>query len=205
MLFGASAAVNSACQSKPEEKQARAAQAAASDPGYALVATIKEIMMSTIDPSADVVWNAVHTVVAKDGTVDIKPVNDEQWKEVRYAALRIAEGTNLLRMPGRHVAHPGEKSETPGVELEPAEMEKLINDDLAGFRRRADDLRKAALDALAAIDAKDTEKLFIVGEHIDQACENCHLKYWYPNQVLPPGYEEPPPAAPAGAAPKSAR
>ena len=38
------------------------------------------------------------------------------------AAIRIIEGGNLLTVPGRDVAPPGTKSETPGVEVlkEPA-------------------------------------------------------------------------------------
>jgi hypothetical protein len=32
--------------------------------------------------------------------------------------------------------------------------------------------------------------LIDAGEKMDNACENCHTTYWYPNQVLPPGYEQ---------------
>ena len=31
-----------------------------------------------------------------------------------------------------------------------------------------------------AIDAKDAMALSASGEGLDIACENCHLKYWYP-------------------------
>jgi len=34
--------------------------------------------------------------------------------------------------------------------------------------------------ALKAIDAKNVMGLLDAGEGIDNACENCHLKYWYP-------------------------
>jgi hypothetical protein len=33
---------------------------------------------------------------------------------------------------------------------------------------------------LDAIDAKDSARLFEVGGEIDEACEACHLVYWYP-------------------------
>jgi len=67
-------------------------------------------------------------------------------------------------------------------------MEALVNKDRQGWNRRAGALREAALAALQAIDAKDREKMFETGEQLEMACENCHLQYWYPNQVLPPGY-----------------
>jgi hypothetical protein len=89
-------------------------------------------------------------------------------------------------MPGRHVAGPGEKSETPGVELEPSEMEDLINKDRSAWMMRATKLHEAGLEAIKAIDAHDSQKVFEVGEQIEQACENCHRQYWYPNEQIPP-------------------
>jgi len=42
-------------------------------------------------------------------------------------------------------------------------------------------LHDATMPALQAIDAKNADGLLDAGELIDNACENCHLKYWYPN------------------------
>ena len=92
----------------------------------------------------------------------------------------------MLMIPGRRVARPGEKSETPGVELEPEEMDALIAKDPAAFHKRAADLRTAALEVLDAVDKKDADKVFAIGEHIERACENCHTHYWYPNEKIPP-------------------
>ena len=89
-------------------------------------------------------------------------------------------------VPGRHVARPGEKSETPGVELEPAEMEVLIAKDMTAWHKRAKALHEAGLAALQAIDAKDAQKVFEVGEQIQRACEGCHSEYRYPNEKIPP-------------------
>jgi hypothetical protein len=193
-LFGVSVLLSTAC--RPASKEDKGAV----QPDFTNRSTIKDLMLGVVDPSADVVWNAVHSTVADAGVLDVKPQNDEEWANVRYGAIRLIEATNLLMIPGRKVAREGERSEAPGVELEPQEMEKLINDDVPGFRKRALALREASIEALQAIEAKDADKVFIVGEHIERACENCHLKYWYPNQVLPPGYEEPPPAQQSSAA-----
>jgi cytochrome c556 len=88
-------------------------------------------------------------------------------------------------MPGRKVALPHEKSDTPGVELEPAEMQVLIDKDRAAFNGRAKALHEAGMAAVAAADAKDPQKLFEVGEQIERACETCHMAYWYPNEKIP--------------------
>jgi hypothetical protein len=168
------------------------APAAASDtPPYQPAATVKDIMQSIVDPSADVVWGAVTTVQTAKGTIDTVPKTPEDWLKVRHGAVGLSEGANLLMMPGRHVAQPHEKSETPGVELEPSEMEVLINKDRPAFYERAKALHEAGMAAIAAAEAKDSQKLFEVGEQIERACENCHAHYWYPNEKVPPVPDSP--------------
>ena len=115
------------------------------------------------------------------GITHKEPRTDEEWKEVRRHALVLLEAPNLLIMEGRKVANPGEKAENPQVELQPEEIQKLIDSDRPSFVRRARRLQDAAAMALKAIDVKDRDALFRSLESIDHACENCHLHYWYPN------------------------
>ncbi len=163
----------------------RAEAPSTSAPAYIPTATVKDLMLSIVDPSADVVWLSVTTVHSEKGIVETKPRNDEEWLKVRHGAIALAEAANLLMMPGRKVAPPGHKSETPGIELEPEEMDVLIAKDRATWNQRAKALHDAATEVLAAVDAKDAEKVFEIGEHIELACENCHTHYWYPNEVIP--------------------
>jgi hypothetical protein len=155
-------------------------------PEYSPTATIKDIMDAIVDPSADVVWESVQTIVTPAGVDERQPRTDEEWAAVRRGAIRVVEGTNLLMMPGRHVARPHEKSETPGVELEPEEIEKNINKDRAQWNKLAKGLYDTSMEALKAIEAKDVNALIDIGGRMDTACENCHMTYWYPNQPLPP-------------------
>ena len=170
-----------ACQ----RAQEAAPPAASPKPEFLPEATIKDLMLGIIDGAADDVWLSVTTVVSDKGVEDTRPTNDEEWDKVRYGALTLVEASNLLTMPGRRVALPGEKSVAPGVELEPEEMEKLINADLAGWATRAKALHDAAMLAVRAAEAKDADKIFEVGETIEHACEGCHRAYWYPNEQIP--------------------
>jgi hypothetical protein len=176
--------LTAACQQQPAQTQTQAAPA--DPPEYFPTATVKDLMQSVVDPSADVVWLSVTTVQSAKGTLETAPHTDEEWTKVRHGAIVLTEAANLLMVPGRHVARPGEKSDTPGVELEPSEMEVLINKDPAAFHKRAKALHDAGLAALQAIDAKDAPKVFEVGEQIERACEGCHSQYWYPNEKIPP-------------------
>jgi len=142
--------------------------------------TIKDLMDSLVDPSADALWESVATIVSAAGTEERQPKTPEQWADVRRKAITLIEATNLLVMEGRHVAKPGEKAENEEVELGPEEIEKLINEDRTTWVNNAHSLYDATMIALKAIDAKSASGLLDAGEGIDAACETCHLKYWYP-------------------------
>ena len=56
-------------------------------------ASIKDLMDSVIDPSADVLWGAAGTIVDKDESIqELSPKTPEEWLEMRRAAVRIIEG-----------------------------------------------------------------------------------------------------------------
>jgi hypothetical protein len=124
-------------------------------------------------------------VVDKDGFHELDPKTPEQWLDVRRAAVRIIEGGNLLMMPGREGAPPGTKSETPGVELEPAEITALIKKNRKSFDGFAKALQNVGLEALQASDTKNAALLLDLGARLDAVCESCHQTFWYPSVVAP--------------------
>jgi hypothetical protein len=181
MMFVVCAAMAAAsCQSKQPEQTSVADQ-----PPYTTTATIKDIMLHIVDPAGDMVWDSVTTVIDKQGLHETAPTTDEDWFKVRSGVITLIEASNLLMVPGRAMARPGEKSEAPGVELEPAEMEALVKKDLAGWNSRAKDLHNISLKVLEIVEKKDAQALFDIGEDLDKACENCHRAYWYPNEKIP--------------------
>jgi hypothetical protein len=166
-----------ACNSQQAQKSAQG------EPEFRTTATIKDIMDSMVDPGSDVIWDSVETVVSAKGTEEKQPRTDEEWKNVRNHAVMLMEATNLLLIPGRKVAQPGEKAEDPKVELAPEQIQTLIDQDRPAFIKFAHGLHDATMEAFKAIEKKDVEGLLNSGDGIDRACENCHLKYWYPNEA----------------------
>jgi hypothetical protein len=154
-----------------------------SPPPIQLNATVKDIMESMVDPSGDFLFEAVAEIGDENGVTQKAPKTDDEWKEVRNRAFVLLEAMNLAMMDGRKVAPPGDKSKFPEVELEPDQIQKLIDEDRQSFFRQAKKLQDAAVMTLAAVDKRDTKQLFTAIEHIDRACENCHLHYWYPKDA----------------------
>ena len=60
-----------------------------------------------------------------------------------------------------------------------------VQADRATFVAYARAMQGAALGALKAIEARDAAALLESGGNIDEACELCHKKFWYPGGGVP--------------------
>src|SRR4029434_3997523 len=92
------------------------APAASAQPEYIPTATVKDLMLSVVDPSADAVWLSVTAVMDEKGLNETAPKSDEEWAKVRHGAVTLMEAANLLMIPGRRVAQPRAQSHTPDSE-----------------------------------------------------------------------------------------
>lgn len=148
-------------------------------------ASIQELMQSIVDPSADALWDAVSTEVGPNGTEERQPQTKEEWDTVRRYAVALSEAANLLVQP-RMVSHHGKLEDAHVEGINDAQQVKAaIDADPAAFAAHAQALHAAAREALAAVDARNVKRLLDAGERIDAACEACHTRYWYPNDVKP--------------------
>jgi hypothetical protein len=183
VMASASASVLAACgQAEPPA----AAPAPVAGP-IKLTAGIQDIMKDMIDPAADFLWESVSTTDTIEGTEEKQPRTDEEWAEVRKHAIILTESANLILMPGRHVAGEGKTLEdhgTPG-NLTAAESEQAIAADRATFEGFGQALHDVGVAFLKAADERNPQGILGAGETMDQVCEGCHLKFWYPGQKIP--------------------
>jgi len=175
-------------------QQAPQPRASTRPSGSRPVATVQDLMLAMVDPSSDVVFEAVSTTISIRGQETKTPKNDHEWAVVRNNALTLVEAGNLLMMPGRRIASPASMAaadalaeestsvaeKASAIELTPDQIAKLVASDRATWIARAQELVAAATRALNATEKKDAEALLDSGDAIDAACEHCHLKYWYP-------------------------
>lgn len=121
-------------------------------PPFKAVADNKLLMQAVVDPNADIVWDAVKTIVTAKGTEDIRPHTEAEWTNVRNAAVALTESGNLMMMVPRAK-------------------------DGGEWMQRAQELIDTGEAAIRAADAKNADRLFTVGGDIYEACSNCHQKY----------------------------
>ena len=154
-------------------------------PEFRPTATVREIMGNMIDPSADVLWESVATIVSQAGIVDKRPRTDDEWAAVKRSAVTLVEATNLILID-RPTGRTEDISANPNIELSPAEIDELRKKDPETWKMFVKGLYDASIPALDAINKKDADALLNSGEALDVACENCHLHYWYPPNKTPP-------------------
>lgn len=116
------------------------------------VTTVLELMESVIAHAAEVYWGAVQVTVDETGVHERNPQTDEEWEAVWAAGLAIAESGNLLMMEPRAV-------------------------DGGAWMQFAVSLVDAGVEAAAAAEAQDVERVFAAGEQVYNVCSACHLRY----------------------------
>jgi hypothetical protein len=75
-------------------------------PPFDTTTSVKDLMANVMDPTADVVWGSVGTVMTKEGTFERAPANDDEWNAVKAGAITLVETGNLLLIPARSGGNP---------------------------------------------------------------------------------------------------
>jgi hypothetical protein len=148
------------------------------------VVSVKELMHDLIDPLSDNIFEAVKYDVDSKGTIETQPRTDEDWDKVRVGAVAMAEGVYLLKVR-RPFTPPGDNNNSAGPdfwELSPDQITAKVAADPVLWDAKIEALRNVGLEVLEIVKKKDVKALFEAGEDLDQACENCHIEYWYPSE-----------------------
>ena len=148
------------------------------------VVSVKELMRDMIDPASDFVFDAVGTIVTKKGRVERIPRTDADWDRIRIGAVTLAEGVYLLKIP-RPFAPAGDENNSAGpepFELSPAHIKEKLEADPVLWNAKIEALRNVGLEVIEIVKRKDVDELWDAAENLDQACETCHLEYWYPGE-----------------------
>ena len=178
---GASPAAGAAGAATPAPGEPGAAapgSAASANPASNM--SIRTIMAAMVDPSGDFLFESIADVADEHGITHKAPRTEQEWATERHHLQVLIDAPQLLIVPGRRAAEPGDRSSNPAIENEPEEVQRLLDTQHADFVLRADRLRQAATAGMKAADAQDTKALFTAITAIDKACESCHLHYWYP-------------------------
>jgi len=116
------------------------------------VASVKQIMNAIVMPNANVIYNAVGTIMTGAQVEEIAPKNDKEWAAVGDSAAAIVESGNMLLVGDRLV----DKREW------------------LSYTQRFIAAGKAAL---AAANEKKPDGVLAAGGDLNETCDACHEKY----------------------------
>jgi hypothetical protein len=148
------------------------------------IVSVKELMRDFIDPASDYVFDSIGTVIIKGKVTETMPRSDADWDKVRMGAVMLAEGVYLLKVP-RPFAPAGDENNSTGPEpeeLSPAQITAKLQKDPVLWNAKIEALRNVGLEVLEIVKKRDANELWDAADNLDQACENCHLEFWYPGE-----------------------
>ncbi len=134
-------------------------------PPFAVVADSRQLMLSVIEPAAEVYWDAVGVIMDEEGTHHIEPVGAAEWEAVENAAFVLAESGNLL----------------------------LLEDRARGrdhWRTMSRAMIEIGRRAVEAARARDPDAVFEAGGEVYLVCTGCHAVY--AAETLRPSYDADP-------------
>ena len=168
-----------ACAEKPAAPApAPSAPAASSIKPYA---TLQELMEYVVDASADAIWESTGFVSDKKGMHDLSPKTDKQWLALRGNVITLIEAANLVMVEGRQISRAGFPHIEPGNLLSSKEVAEAIAKDRTAFVGFAQALQQVGIQTLDAVDKRDLDAISALGGAMDQVCESCHKRFWYPH------------------------
>jgi cytochrome c556 len=145
------------------------------------VVSVKELMQYLIDPASDDVFDAVSTESTAKGRVERMPKTDADWEKVKSGAVIMAEGVDLLKVP-RPFVPAGQENNSAAGELSSAAIRAKLEHDPVLWNAKIEALRNVSLEIMDIVKKRDVQALSDAGGDLDEACETCHLEFWYPNQ-----------------------
>jgi hypothetical protein len=146
------------------------------------VVSVRELMAGMIDPIADNIFDAVGWELGPKGIVETRPTTDADWERVKVGAVTLMEGIYLLKVP-RPFAPPGDVNNSTGPnppELSPAQIEEKIDKDPVLWNAKIEALRNVGKEVMEIVEKRDADALLQASGDLNDACEECHLEYWYP-------------------------
>lgn len=119
-------------------------------PAFKPVVNINDVMVSVVDHNSHTLWNIVEPKKA--------PKNDADWHVLEHASVTLAAAGSMISVGGSG----------PDDARWAADPE---------WRKLAQDMTDAALNAKLAVDSKNQPGVLAAGDALVATCEACHAKF----------------------------
>ncbi|WP_082384644.1 cytochrome c [Erythrobacter sp. SG61-1L] len=142
---------------------------------------VRSAMQQEVNAATNDLWDIGNNAMSDSGGIDPAQMDDAKWAKLENAAAALKLEAEKMAAAGTiKAAAPGqEKVEEPGA-YSMEDVQSYIDADPQSFRDLASGLARHAQAISDAAKARDAENAGLLVGEIDQVCEACHAKYWYP-------------------------
>jgi cytochrome c556 len=150
---------------------------------------LHDLMKNIVATQAQVIWDVGNQAQNDKGDPDPSKLKPADWAklvtagtQVKQVAQTLAKADHVMASaPGQKIDGEGGSADAPTAK----QVQGYIDKEPQVFRAFAQALSGSMDQIVAAAQAKNAAKLFDVSGNLDQICEDCHVKFWYPNQQVP--------------------
>jgi cytochrome c556 len=157
------------------------ATAHAADPQFFLLPLMKD----TVAPQAQILWDIGNNALDDVGNASAAKMTASDWTKLGAAAQKMKNAAvAMAETPRIPIAPPGAKLQDEGApgQATPKQIQAFIDANPTDFAAHARELTNVSDSFIKAAAAKDAKTLGEASARLDEVCEACHVKYWYPEQ-----------------------
>jgi len=151
--------------------------------GDAALPTVYGSMKHVVAPQMQLVWDLTNAALDDEGAVDSAQLQPEAWAGLAEAARRLNDEAQALAAAAPlSVAAPGETIQDEAVDggVAAAQVQARIDADPQAFAAESRAFAETAALFAAAAEARDPAALNEQLGRLNEGCESCHQKFWYP-------------------------
>ncbi|MBO9581155.1 MAG: cytochrome c [Sphingobium sp.] len=157
------------------------AAAHAADPELFLLPLMKD----TVASQAQMLWDVGNKALDDDGNASSAKLTAADWTKLAGAAQKMkAAAASIANAPRVVVAPAGMTLQDEGApgQATARQIQAFIDDNPKDFADHARALADVSDGFLRAAASKDATALGDASARLDEVCEACHVRYWYPDQ-----------------------
>jgi cytochrome c556 len=143
------------------------------------------LMKETVAPQAQVLWDIGNNALDDEGNASAAKVTASDWTKLAAAAQKMkAAATAIAESPKIAIAPPGAKLQDEGSpgQATSRQIQAYIDANPKDFAAHARALADVSDGFIKAAATREAQTLGEASARLDEVCEACHVKYWYPDQ-----------------------
>ena len=142
---------------------------------------IRSEMQGPIAEATNRLWDVGNNAMDDEGGIDPAQMDEAKWLELdRSAAVLEVASRQMADAPEIKAAFPGHERDVQPGAYSMKDVQSYFDADPQAFRLMARDLADHAAKISAAAKAREARQAGLLVGELDQVCESCHAKYWYP-------------------------